>query len=75
MIFRAKKIRLNSKDEPSISKNERVTAIFVSQVVAKSQIHKISKSQQSRALKLNLGTPGLIGLRLKFDKNLNYVKR
>ena len=39
------KIRLNSKDEPSISKIERVTAVFVSQVVTKSQIQKMFKSQ------------------------------
>ena len=36
-------IRKSPKDEPSISKFERVTAIFVSQVVVKSQIHIVFK--------------------------------
>ena len=39
------KIRKNPKDEPSILKIEQVTAVFVSQVVGKSQIQKIFKSQ------------------------------
>ena len=39
------KIRLNPKDEPSISKIERVMAIFVSQGEAKSQFRQIFKSQ------------------------------
>ena len=36
---------LNPEDEPSISKIERVTAVFVRQVVTKSQIQKNLKSQ------------------------------
>ena len=43
------KIRKNPKDEPSIDKIERVTAVFVSQVVAKSQIQQIFKSQNLTA--------------------------
>ena len=43
------KIRKSSKDEISISKIERVIAIFVSQVVTKSQIHEIFKSQNLTA--------------------------
>ena len=49
----------NPKDEPSISKIERVMAIFVSQV----QIHRIFKSQNLTVLP-GSRTPGLIGISL-----------
>ena len=40
-----KKIRKNPKDEPSISKIERVTVIFVGQGMTKSQLLPIFKCQ------------------------------
>ena len=50
-------MRKSSKDEPSISKIQKVTAIFVSQVVAKSQMHKIQRGitriQNPRADRVN----------------------
>ena len=42
MNYHTHKNKLNPKYEPRISKIERVTAILVSQVEAKSQIHKIN---------------------------------
>ena len=44
-ILEHKKIKLNSKDEPSTSKIERVTGFFVSRLEAKSQFCQFFKSQ------------------------------
>ena len=56
------KIRLNPKTEPCISKIERVMAIFVSQVEAKSQIHKIFKSQNLTAFLKLVVEPTLLNM-------------